>query len=74
MKPIYALILAASTLSGCATITTARNCERALSGLTAASDIAAALQANGIAPDVAAKIGPLLALGKIGVGVACAGR
>ena len=66
-----ALLLAPLLLAGCATLTSARNCETALSGLSAASEIMSVLQAHGIAPDVAAKVGPLLALGKIGVGVAC---
>lgn len=73
IRPAIALFLAAQGLSACATIgATPSRCETALSGLSAASEIVSVLQAHGIAPDVAAKVGPLLALGKIGVGVACA--
>lgn len=64
-------LLLAPLLSSCATIATPSRCETALSGLSAASEIVSVLQAHGIAPDVAAKVGPLLALGKIGMGVAC---
>ncbi len=73
IRPAIALFLAAQGLSGCATLTTPSNCERALTGLSAASEIVSVLQAHGIAPDVAAELAPLLALGKIGVGAACGG-
>lgn len=64
-----ALVFTPLLLAGCVT---PQNCERAVTGLTVASDIIAVLEANGIAPEIATKLAPLLALGKVSVGVACA--
>jgi len=72
-RPLSAPLLAISLVSGCASITTARNCETALAGLQTASEIISALRAAGIEESVADKLAPLLAIGKIGVTAACAG-
>lgn len=70
---VLAPLLAAALVSGCATITTPRNCERALTGLTAAQQIIAVLQAAGVKPEIAAKIASALAVGQVTVATACAG-
>lgn len=69
---ILAATMAASTLSGCATLTSPANCQRALSGLETASEIVAVLQARGVAPAVAAKIARALVIGQVSLAAACA--
>lgn len=63
--------LLAMALVNCATLTPDR-CQRALTGLTAASEIVARLQALGYQSDVAAKIAQALAVGQITLATACA--
>lgn len=69
---ILAATLAAGTLSGCATVLSPANCERALSGLETAQEIIAVLQARGVAPEIATKIANALTLGSITLAAACA--
>lgn len=69
---LIAATLALSTLSGCASILTANNCQRALTGLTAASDIAQVLIRFGYAPEAAAKAAEAIASVQLAVATACA--
>ncbi len=70
--PLFAAMLAVSTLSGCATVLTPDRCETALTGLGTAQDIVAVLIARGVQPEIAAKIAQALAVGQITLGTACA--
>lgn len=70
-RPILAL-LAASALSGCATILSPSRCEAVLSAAQTAQDIIAVLTARGVAPETAAKIASALAIGQITLATACA--
>lgn len=72
MRRVLAATLALTLLSGCATILTPARCERALSGLQTAADIAAALIRNGVAPVTAQKVADAISLSQLGVGAACA--
>lgn len=63
------LVLAPLLLAGCVT---PQNCQRALTGLTVASDIAAVLQARGVAVEVADKIASALVVGQVTLAAACA--
>lgn len=72
IRPVYALFLALSTLSGCATILTPSRCEAALGAAQTASEIVAVLQARGVAPEIAAKIASALVIGQVTLAAACA--
>jgi hypothetical protein len=67
---LFAALLAATALNGCATLRpTPQNCQRALTGLSAASDIAAVLVRYGYAEEKALAI---IAAGELAVRQACA--
>lgn len=73
-KPYMLLALASMLvgLSGCQTIASPRNCEAALHGLSAASEIARVLIQFGYAPEAAAKAAEAIAALQLATATACA--
>lgn len=69
---LFAPLLAATALLSLSGCLTPDRCQRALTGLTAASEIVTRLQALGYQSDVAAKIAQALAVGQITLATACA--
>ncbi len=72
-RTILAILSAASLVSACDTLQTVRLCQRALAGVTAASEISEVLVRFGHAPEAAAKLAAAVAVAAMAREAACAG-